>query len=97
VDPNSLNPDQNTDPDLAFQVNPVLDPIRIQIFDDQKLKKKNTAENFFIFFFISKIGIYLCPSYRRSLPSSKENIQHLKNFLWVVFALLDPDPDPGTP
>jgi hypothetical protein len=68
VDPNSLNPDSDTDPDLAFQVNPDpdLDPIRIQDSDDQKLKKKNTAE------------IYLCPSYRRSLQLSKKNIQHFK-------------------
>jgi hypothetical protein len=36
------------DPDPAFQVDP--DPIRILGFDDQKLKKKNTTENFFIFF-----------------------------------------------
>jgi hypothetical protein len=40
-------------------------------------------------------------SYRRSLQLSKENIQHLKTlnfliflFLWVIFALLDRDPDP---
>jgi hypothetical protein len=41
------------------------------------------------------------PSYRKSLPPSKENIQYFKtrNFLifstfllWVIFALLDPDP-----
>jgi hypothetical protein len=42
VDPDSLNLDPDLDP--AFQVNP--DSIRIQGFDDQKLKKKNTAENF---------------------------------------------------
>jgi hypothetical protein len=40
VDPDSLNPD--TDQDPAFQVN----PIRIQGFDDQKLKEKKSAENF---------------------------------------------------
>jgi hypothetical protein len=41
-----------------------------------------------------------CPSCRRSLQPSKENIQHFKTwnflfflFLWVIFALLDPDPD----
>ncbi len=40
------------------------------------------------------------PSYRRSLQPSKENIQHFKawNFqnvsiFWVIFALLDTDPD----
>jgi hypothetical protein len=26
----------------------------------------------------SKIAIYLCPGYRRSLQPSKENIQHFK-------------------
>jgi hypothetical protein len=46
------------------------DPILIQGFADQKLK------NFFLFFSLSIIAIYLCPSYRRSLPPSEENIQH---------------------
>jgi hypothetical protein len=32
------------DPDLAFQVYPDPDPIRIQGFDYQKLKKENAAE-----------------------------------------------------
>jgi hypothetical protein len=35
-----LNPDPDPDPDAAYQVNPDQDPIRIQGFDDQKLKKK---------------------------------------------------------
>jgi hypothetical protein len=56
-------------------------------------------------FFKSKIAIYLCPSYRRRLQPSKENIQHFQkmkfiNFfqcLWVIFALQDPDTDQGTP
>ncbi len=67
--------------------------------------KKITAEIFF--FFWSKTAIYLslglhkvCPSYRRSLQLSKESIQHFKTWtftnifllLWVIFALLDPDP-----
>jgi hypothetical protein len=83
VDPDSLNPDPDGDPDPAFQVNP--DLIRIQGFDDQKLKKKNSAENLFKTFFKSKIAIYLAsglhkgrPHYRRSLQPSKENIQHFK-------------------
>jgi hypothetical protein len=50
LDPDSLNPD--TDPDPAFQVNPDTDPeIRIQGFDDQKFKEKNTAD-FFLSFFV---------------------------------------------
>ncbi len=70
--------------------------------------KKITAENFFIIFFWSKTAIYLslglhkvCPSYRRSLQFSKEAIQHFIKWtftnycllLWVIFVLLDPDPD----
>ncbi len=64
-----------------------------------------------IYFFLSKTTIYLSPglhkerpSYRRSLQLSKEVIQHFKTWtftiffllLWVIFALLDPDPDPLT-
>ncbi len=70
--------------------------------------KKITAENFFKNFFLSKTTIYLslglhkvCPSYRRSLQFTKEAIQHFKTWtftnycllLWVIFSLLDPDPD----
>jgi hypothetical protein len=60
--------------------------------------------------FRAKIAIYLSqglqkglPRYSRSLQPSKENIQQFKtrNFqifsiLWVIFALLDPDPDSGS-
>jgi hypothetical protein len=52
----------------AFIVNP--DPIRIQGFDYQKLKKKKTD--------LIKIAIYLCPSYRRSVQPSKRNIHYFK-------------------
>jgi hypothetical protein len=85
----------NTDPD----------PIRIQGFNDQKLKKKNYSWKKKLNFFSSKAAIYLSlvlhkvhPSYRRSLQLSNEAIQHFKTFLllWVIFALLDPDPDPLT-
>ncbi len=80
------------------------DPIRIQGFKDQRLKKKLKLK----FFFFSKNAIYLslglhkvCPSYRRSLQLSNEAIQHFKtwtftNFFllfWIIFDLLDPDPD----
>jgi hypothetical protein len=71
--------------------------------------KKFKAENFFIIFFGSKIAIYLSlglykgrPSYRRSLQPSKRTSSNSKHeislpyFLWVIFALLDPDPDPAT-
>jgi hypothetical protein len=66
------------------------------------MTKNFTAE----IFFSSKISIYLSlslqkgrPSYRRSLQFPKENILHFKHgisllflFLWVIFALLYPDP-----
>ncbi len=66
-------------------------------------KIKNTAENFFPFFW-SKITIFLSldllksrPIQRRSLQPSKENIQYFKklNFIFflVIFVRLDPDPD----
>jgi hypothetical protein len=42
-----------------------------------KTEGKNTADIFYIIFWL-KIAIYLCPSYRRSLQPSKENIQHFK-------------------
>jgi hypothetical protein len=42
-----MNPDPETDPDPAFQVNP--DPIQTQGFDDQKLKKKIQLKNFIFF------------------------------------------------
>ncbi len=83
-----------------LETNPDLDPIRIQGFNDQKIKKWQLKKNTF---FLSKTAIYLslglhkvCPSYRRSLQLSKEAIQRFKtwtftNFfllLWVIFALL---------
>jgi hypothetical protein len=56
--------------------------------------------------FLSKIAIYLSqgfrkgrPSYRRSLHPSKEKTSNPKfeisSLLWVIIALLDPDPDPA--
>jgi hypothetical protein len=47
VDPDSLNPDTDTDPDPTFQVNQ--DPGRIQCFEDQKFQK-SSVENVFPFF-----------------------------------------------
>ncbi len=101
----SLMLEANTDPDPNLDPDP--NPIRIQGLNDQKFKKKLQLKNFF-FFFGSKTAIYLSlglhkvyPSYRRSLQLSKEAIQHFKtwtftNFfllLWVIFSLLNPDPD----
>ncbi len=74
-----------------------------------KNENKILAEKNLIFL-RSKVANYLSqgrhkgrPSYRGSLQPSKENIQHFKTwnlficlFLWVVFALLDPDSESGT-
>jgi hypothetical protein len=100
VDTDSLNPD----PDPAFQARI---RIRIQGFDDQKLKKKKSRHFFLLFLTNIAIKFSLAlhkgrTSYKRSLQLSKENIQHFKKmkiinfflFLWVIFALLEPDPDP---
>jgi hypothetical protein len=65
-------------------VNPDTDPIRIQGFDDQKLKEKNTAD-FFSFFFCLKLAICLSPGLHKGRPSYRRSLSTL--------ALLDPDPD----
>ncbi len=76
-------------------------------FDDQKLKKIRLAKIRVHFFRIKNynylsLGLHKGrPSCKRSLQLSKENIQHFKkwNFLnfflllWVIFGLLNPDPD----
>jgi hypothetical protein len=64
-----------------------------------------------IFFFISKIAIYLCPSYRtgegfspqkRTSSTSKNGINSIfyvcGSFLpsWIQIQIADPDKDPGT-
>ncbi len=70
----------------------------------KKLQRKSVS-----IFFLPKIAIYLslgllngchCPSNRKGLQLTKENIQHFKiwNFLtffyfYGVFAFLDPDPE----
>ncbi len=62
------------------------------------MKKKNSDQNYNYL----SLGLYKGRlSYKRSIQLSKENIQHLKttNFfiffllLWIIYALLDPDPD----
>ncbi len=89
VDPDSLNPDQEP----ALQVNTDPDPIRIQGFDDQKLRKKIQLKIFFNLFFQNLQ--FTCPyaswkgrsSYRRSLQPLKENIQHFKKLNLLIFFL----------
>jgi hypothetical protein len=87
VDPDSLNPDPDKGSSISSKSGSKsdLDLIRIQGFDDQKLKEKNTAENFLLSFvdqklqFTYPLGLHKGrPIYRRSLQPSKENIQHLK-------------------
>jgi hypothetical protein len=83
------------------------DPIRIQGFNDQKWKKysKKKKKNFLI----KNYNWYLFlglrkehPSYRRSLLSIEAiqlqnmNFYTIFLFLWVIFALLDPDSESGS-
>ncbi len=97
MDPVSLNPD----PDPAFQVNPDpdTDPIRIKGFDDQKLKKKIQMENLFDqklqFTYVQATGEDFSPQ-KRTSSTSKMKFIYFFLCLWVIFALLDPDTDPGT-
>ncbi len=82
-------------------------PIRIQGLMT-KDGTKYTAEKFFIYFFDKKIAIYLSPGLRKkrtSKPQEKPSalkrehpalqnmkFHHFYLFLWVIYALLDPDP-----
>jgi hypothetical protein len=105
-----LNPD--TDPDPAFQVNPNTDPnpdpIRIQDFDDQKLKKKNTAETFFLFFLIKNCNLLMSKPQEKPSALKREHpaVQRMKfstffyvcgSFLpsWIRIAYPDLNTDPG--
>ncbi len=73
-------------------------PIRIQDFDDQKFKKMYGWENSNIFF-LSKIAIYLSLGlHKEAFSPQKRTSKNMKFldlflFLWVIFALLEPDPD----
>jgi hypothetical protein len=80
VDLESLNPD----PDPAFQVNPDQESIRIQGFDEQKLKKKKLEQKLFSYPLASIKG--------RTSSTSKHEFVNFSLFLWVIFAFLDPDP-----
>ncbi len=73
----------NTDPDPAFQVNP--DPIRIQGFDDQKLK--NTIQLKFLYIFLIQNCNLLIPRHP-ALEREHPALQDMKFinfflFLWV--------------
>jgi hypothetical protein len=77
-----------------------------QSFDNQKLKKKNTADNFLYLFLIKYCNLLMSklqekPSaLKREHPAlQKMNFVNFFLCLWVIFALLNSDPhtDPGTP
>ncbi len=76
-------------------------PIRIQGFYNQKFKKMYSGKKSDKFLIKTyNLLIPRPPSNRKSLQPSKENIQHFKNeisnfflLLYVIFFLLDPDPD----
>jgi hypothetical protein len=92
----------NTDPDLLrIRIQSGSRALMTKNWEKIQLKKK------FNFFVWSNTTIYLSlglhkerPSYRRSLQLSEEAIQHFKTWtikkfllLWVILALLEPDPD----
>ncbi len=75
VDPDSLNPDQDKNPDPAFQVNPDPDTP----YDDEK-QRKNTAKQFLIK--ICNLLITRSPlrtsNLQEKLSALKKNIVHFK-------------------
>ncbi len=102
ADPHWFNADPDTDP--AFFL--IADPESGSRVLWPKIERIYSWKVLFLFSW-SKIAIYLSlglhkgrPSSRKSLQPSKENIQHFKSwkfctflyFFWVIFALLDPDP-----
>ncbi len=79
---------------------------RFRVLMSKNCRKKIQLKFFFYKSFLSKIAIYLCPSFRRSLqPSNKwehpalQKMKFMIFFFYVcgsfLFALLDPDPDCG--
>jgi hypothetical protein len=77
--------------------------MRIQGFDDQKLKKCTAEKNYI--FYIKKLQLRLPSPHKvrpgnrtsfhpqkRTLSITKFEILSLYMFLWVIFALPDPDP-----
>jgi hypothetical protein len=76
-------------------VNSDPDPIRIQGFDDQKLKKKYTDDNFFDknlqFIYVRATEDAFSPQKRTSSTSKNEFYQLFSMFVGRFF-LLDPDP-----
>ncbi len=84
-----------------LNTDPYPEPIQIQDFDDQNLKKI-TAENFVTFFLIKNVGLHkdipatgkaFSPQKRTSSSSKYRNIFI---FFGVIFALLDPDSESGS-
>ncbi len=75
--------------------------IRIQGFYDQKTEEKNyTAEIFKNLILIKNCNLLLSKLQKKPLALKREHIQQIINFFLcfcVIFALLDPDTDPGTP
>jgi hypothetical protein len=74
-----------------------------------KYGKSFTAVKLFYILWIENYNLIILrppkrhKSYKRSLQPSKENIEHFKTlkfftflYLWVIFALLNPDPEPAS-
>ncbi len=73
---------------------------QIQCFDDQKLKKNLQLGIFILIFLIKNCNLFIPRPPYRTPKLQEKKIQRFKNmkilyfflFLWVIFALLDPDP-----
>ncbi len=98
MDPDSFNPD--TDPDPAYQVNPDPDPIRIQGFDEQKLKKKYSWN---YIFFIQNCNLLMSKLQKHStLKLEHLALKKMEFITFFVCGLFFPsririaNPDPDT-
>ncbi len=89
----------------SFFAKPVFYLIKVLDLKHYHLNNTNhRGERVLVCLYRYSLGLHKgCPSYRRSLQPSKENIQHFKTWNFLIFsifagnfALLDPDPDPLT-
>jgi hypothetical protein len=62
-------------------------PIRITSFNDQKLEKNYSWKK------ITEVTEEAFSSQKRPSSTSKHELSNFFQLLWVIFALLDPDPD----
>ncbi len=64
------------------------DPIRIQGFDDQKLKKKNTTEKLSYLILIKNCNLLMSKLYEKPLALQREHLKKLNFLTFYTLKLL---------